>query len=178
MSKPSLYFNATTEEHGAELYYLPQGGARATLIDLIPGSVGSDPAGFITLEHQIYFSAYAPGHGYELYSLAPGSSKPSLIEIESGRESSSPHNFTVYKGQLYFTATTAANGSELYRLSPESNVPTLIDINPDRSGPNSYTVGSDPKNFHIYKGSLYFTAFTEARGEELYRLSTDSSKPA
>ena len=76
MSKPSLYFNATTEEHGAELYYLPQGGARATLIDLIPGSVGSDPAGFITLEDQIYFSAYAPGMAMSFIASLPEAPNP------------------------------------------------------------------------------------------------------
>jgi ELWxxDGT repeat protein len=79
MPKSVLYFNATTEEHGAELYYLPRGGTRATLIDLVPGPDGSNPTGFITLKDQIYFSAYAPGHGYELYRLSPGSSKPTLI---------------------------------------------------------------------------------------------------
>jgi hypothetical protein len=37
MPKSLLYFNATTEEHGAELYYLPRGGSRASLIDLVSG---------------------------------------------------------------------------------------------------------------------------------------------
>ena len=90
MSKRLLYFNATTEEHGAELYYLPQRGTRATLIDLVPGQEGSDPTGFTALKGQVYFSAYAPGHGYELYRLSPGSSKPTLIDIERGQESSYP----------------------------------------------------------------------------------------
>jgi hypothetical protein len=62
MSKPLLYFNATTEEYGAELYYLPRGGSRASLIDLVPSPDGSNPSGFITLAGQVYFSAYAPGH--------------------------------------------------------------------------------------------------------------------
>jgi ELWxxDGT repeat protein len=45
----SLYFRATTEETGEELYRIEAGSSTPTLIDINPGPSWSEPSGFFVL---------------------------------------------------------------------------------------------------------------------------------
>src|SRR5829696_4607107 len=110
-SEQSLYFSATTEETGRELYRIKAGSSTPTLIaDINPGPGNSDPADFTEFGGDLYFRASAAETGRELYRLDGESGTLSLIDINPGVQDSIPREFTAFGGDLYFRASTAETG--------------------------------------------------------------------
>ena len=174
----SLYFSAFTEEAGRELYRLDPWSHEPTLIDLSPGGGYGSPHGFTELGGQLYFANATLDQGTELVRYSPRTGATTVFDINAGAAPSDPYQLTPFAGALYFGATTEENGTELYRLARGSDTPTLIDINPTDAQPGPEATGSVPTDFFEFGGQLYFRAFSEANGNELYRLDPGSTTSA
>ncbi|TWT48391.1 LamG-like jellyroll fold domain-containing protein [Botrimarina hoheduenensis] len=81
-----------------------------------------------------------------------------------------------YNGFLFFAGETSQVGRELWRYNPSSGQLTAIDLVADQ-----FATGSDPGNFTLHDGRLFFSARSEdeagKRGVELWRLDSPGSAP-
>lgn len=93
------------------------------------------------------------------------------IVIASGSNSSNPMFFTEFNGELYFNArgtNVSGIGNELYKTNgTQAGTSLVANLNPNFSG------SSDPSNFTVFNGELYFTADDGTHGRELFK--TDGS---
>jgi ELWxxDGT repeat protein len=109
-----------------------------------------------------------------------------LKDINVGDEGSYPNFFTAFNGFLYFAALDTSVGIELWRTDGTTAGTVLVkDIDP-----NTYSgvhQSSNPNNFIVFKGKLYFSASSGQSGYELFssdgtaegtQLFIDLSPPA
>jgi ELWxxDGT repeat protein len=164
---PFLFFGATNEEIGAELFF-----ARAASlnhpdplgwIDIVPGHAGSKPVGFESSGGQlpVYFSAQTESHGRELWisdATAAGTKMVPYGDIMPGARSSNPRFLTWYKGDLYFSAEDEQHGCELFKFDVGRNRVALVrDVRKGLGGsyPSFLTVMSSALTGESF---LYFAA--------------------
>lgn len=181
-----LFFAASTEDQGRELWYTLGGPAQAKMISVFgsdyfgiyPGFESSDPA-YLTAAmisplagSYLFFAATNDQLGRELWLLkytagTPGDGYLSNVDIVPGSDSSNPHGFTSSGGALpvYFAAYTPATGIELW-VSDGTTAGTVLmaDI-------QTGTASSNPKYLTWFKGSLYFQADDGEYGIELWKAS-------
>ena len=176
-----LYFAADDGINGNELWEYDGTSNPAMVYNIYPGSGSSDPRGLTIFNNKLYFSAFDGNttgtHGTELWEY-DGKAVPAvygvniiLYDVDTiDGSGSNPTLFTPYDGKLFFNASTAATGSEVFYLEGNSVVP-LYDIYP-------LSTGSDPYNFKVFKGNMYFSANgyyederykTQYQGYELWR---------
>ncbi|MFV0472303.1 MAG: T9SS type A sorting domain-containing protein [Paludibacteraceae bacterium] len=90
------------------------------------------------------------------------------IVIAPGSDTSNPMFFTEYNNQLYFSArgtSVSGIGRELYKTDgTQAGTGLVMDLNPNYSGSSS-----DPSNFTVFNGELYFTAEDGVHGRELFK---------
>ena len=113
-----LFFSATSQESGNELWVTD--GTRAStrqVIDLIPGTAGSEPGNFRTLSGRLLFSATDPVHGRELW-VSDGTADGTrlLAEVRPGPASSDPEDFLPLGDQILFGAERGDVGRELFAI--------------------------------------------------------------
>lgn len=91
------------------------------------------------------------------------------LDIATGSSSATPRKFIEYNNKLYFTAfgnNVSGIGDELFVTNGTQESTQLVsNINP------SFGASSTPENFTIYNNELYFSAFTNANGRELYKTN-------
>lgn len=88
-------------------------------------------------------------------------------DIISGVDGSLPENLITFRDRLYFSAITEENGRELW-VSDGTAIGTFLfkDIStPSLLGQDT---NSNPSNFVVYNNKLYFSAFDETNGNELW----------
>jgi ELWxxDGT repeat protein len=161
----SMYFVATDEIHGTELWKY-DGVNPPLLLDLLPGAAGSYPnAAMCELNHRLYFFAYDKNLGYELWSY-DGISSPSIVaDINPHYEEQHfARSMVVYKNTLFFQTTDGKNGFELWKYDGIHSPVMAADI---QSGPGH----SFPFDLTVFKGMLYFSASDGVHGRELMRYS-------
>ncbi|HKQ38785.1 MAG TPA: hypothetical protein VJ063_11955, partial [Verrucomicrobiae bacterium] len=95
-----------------------------------------------------------------------------IADLNAGGVGSFPSNFITFNGTSYFSAYTLELGRELFKY--DGTIVTLVsNINDqthvDESGQE---IGNDsvPDNFTIFNGALYFSAYDQRRGGELWRF--------
>jgi ELWxxDGT repeat protein len=94
-----------------------------------------------------------------------------VTDLNPGSAGSSPTNLTVFNGMLCFSATTQTVGTELWRYD-HSNITLVSNINDtvtDLGGGVIHGNSSNPDWLTVFRGALYFSAFDQRRGNELWR---------
>ncbi len=167
--KGMLYFSATNTTTGAELYrYDPKTNNTSLVRDIETGINGSDPQSMIVIDGKLYFTAYTSAYGREIYSfdstnilrltdLATGGAS-GLISAAPGQKI-----MTWFNNYLYFTGDDGSTGSQLYRYNMQNGTAGLVyAINP--------TGASFPSSYTTYGPNLYFSAYDDTHGIELWRF--------
>lgn len=160
-----LFFTATTQAEGNELFTTSGVHPNFNVVDIMAGATGSGPANLTALNSsQIVFSADGgSGKGTEVW-LSDGTTVGTTLlkDVYAGGVSSTPEHFVSYGGKVYFSAFGSNGAYQEFWVTDGSPVGTqmLKDINP--------TGGSYPDEYCEMNGKLYFTATTDALGAELW----------
>ncbi len=105
----------------------------------------------------------------QFYSNVYSQASFTKLDIATGSSSATPRKFIEYNNQLYFTAignNVSGIGDELYVTNGTQTGTQLVsNINP------SFGASSSPENLTIYNNELYFSAFTNTNGRELYKTN-------
>jgi ELWxxDGT repeat protein len=174
-----LYFAANDGTNGRELWkYDPNDGPDGTasiVDDIWDGSSDSRPYDLTVLDGVLYFFAADGTNGSELWKYDPNDGPDgttSLVDdIRDGSEGSSPEDLTVFDGVLYFQADDDTNGSELWKYDPNDGpdgTTSLVDDIHDGSE------GSSPYDLTVHDGVLYFSAYDDITGKELWTYTPDA----
>jgi len=155
---------------GPRLYY---GGDRtlqsfdgSTVTAVTSTAVDVDPTALAAYQGALYFGATS-GDVTGLWKYETGTVslvKDGLFRVEQ---------ITEYDGALYFRAY-GGTGAELWTSDGTTAGTQLVeDINPGTESDGSQR-SSFPQDFAVYNGNLFFSATTEASGDELYRYNGSS----
>lgn len=105
----------------------------------------------------------------QFYSNVYSQASFTKLDIATGSSSATPRKFIEYNNQLYFTAignNVSGIGDELYVTNgTQAGTQLVSNINP------SFGASSTPENLTVYNNELYFSAFTNANGRELYKTN-------
>lgn len=130
--------------------------------DIVPGTVSGNPSDLTPVADRLYFVAN-DGSGDELF-VSDGSVGSATNLNLNPTGASSPQSLVVIGDTLYFSATDGVAGRELWSVTG-SGAPTMVaDIEAGAGG-------SDPIDFTLYNGDVYFRAFTSSTGQVVFRLS-------
>lgn len=176
----TLYFTATDDEHGNELWR-SDGTAAGTLLaaDIRPTSSygvvhGSYPNELIAVGGLLFFTALDGEHGRELWA-SDGTAEGTLLvaDIRSnsaygGVRGSEPLYLTALGGRLFFTAFDDEHGRELWS-SDGTAEGTLLVADIRTGSPYGYPSSSYPADLTVVGGNLYFSARDVEHGRELWQ---------
>ncbi len=172
-----LLFSANDGANGQELWLATDTTCANTklLKDINPGSVASNPGGFLldAAHSRAYFTATTAALGNELWQT-DGTSGGTINEsdIHSGTTGSNPSGLTLLAGLVYFAADDGTHGVELWSHDTNTDANVLVmDIN--QTGSDS----SNPSNLIVANGNLFFTADDGVHGREVWSL-TPGGTPA
>ncbi len=164
-----LYFGADEVNSGREIWVYDPGTGNTEILSDEEGSLR--PYGFTALAGKLFFAGIHPEEGYGLlqYDDATG-------EIESTSFSTPSHtghitDIIAYDGLLYLGADDYETyGNELYVYNPSTDELTVAaDINPNEED-------SNPENFFLFDGDLYFSATDGVHGNELWRYNSGTGQ--
>jgi ELWxxDGT repeat protein len=169
-----LFFAADDEANGQELWVSDGTESGTQLVkDINPGRFGSDLRFFTELNNKLYFTT-DDGNDYGLWVSDGTTAGTQLVKDISpglGARFYSPDSFTVLNDKIYFFAGNddEVNGIELWVSDGTTAGTQLIqDINPGSDG-------SYPRYLTVVENELFFTAFTDTNGRELFKLTFDGS---
>ena len=163
-----LYFAASDDAHGSELWKADAAGA-SLVKDIWAGQDGSAPRYLAVLGGNLYFAA-EDTRGRELWR-SDGTDATLVADIETGPASSDPRWITTVSSRLIFEAHDPVHGRALWR-SDGAGASLLADINP--TGDASIAPSGDlppgaPERLVVAGGSAFFQAGDEPSGTELWR---------
>ncbi len=167
-----IYFPATTDEHGEELWRTDgiPGGTTELVKDIWPGVDSSDIQDMWVVGTTLFFSANDGVHGWELW-MSDGTPGGTVLaaDINPGAGHGSPRNIYDVNGDAVFTAVDGTTGRELwiYDMS-ESQASQLLDIRPGAQGSMTADFTFFSRYFGMFDGKLYFSADDGSKGFELW----------
>jgi ELWxxDGT repeat protein len=158
----TLYFTANTLLEGDELWKSDGTEAGTVLVmDIRLGSSGIDPNKLTAVGNTLYFSANTAS-GRELWKSS-GTSETTVRVKDI-----SPSNLTAVGNTLFFTAHEDVNGTELWKSSGTSETTVRVkDIATGDCGGSPCS--SEPGYLTSVGNTLYFSAFEEVNGGELWK---------
>lgn len=158
----SLFFQADDDVHGMELWRYNDVTAQAEMVkDLNPGSGGSDPDWFAVYNGELYFNAFVDGESTELFSY--NFQTDSITQRTDFSSGLNPQYLAVYQDKLYFSGrfSSSVNVELLYYDAANDTAVLVGDLNPG---------SSNPRDMVAFNDKLYFSAFTDDYGRELWQL--------
>ena len=165
LSEGRLFFNATTDATGAELW-ASDGTVEGTRLikDIHTGVANGKPYYIEPLNGGVCFVATDETHGNEVWFSDGTEAGTHLVkDMVRGPRNSEPYMLTAYNGHVYFSCYHDTYGEELWRTDgTEAGTELVADINP---GPG----GSEPYYLRVFKGALYFSATDGMNGFEVWR---------
>jgi ELWxxDGT repeat protein len=110
-----LFFAATDPTYGRELWSVAAGSGTLSFVDIVAGSISSNPTGLCTCGASVVVFAATTTSGTELWA-SDGSSANTyqVADICAGPGSSSPAYITCFRGLFYFQADDCEHGAELW----------------------------------------------------------------
>ncbi len=135
-------------------------------------STGFQKGGSAQMGGLLFFSADNGLDGVELWKTDGTVAGTELVkDINPGAGSSEPDNFNVVGNLLLFTADDGVSGAELWATDgTEAGTKMLADIRPGAAGAFAdWFLKLDFHDFHVFKNTLFFRAYTSADGLELYK---------
>ena len=161
----ALYFSANGQPGRAPSWALRRHSALESGAEYQPG--GSSPAWLCVYRGQLYFSANDGIHGNELWRFDGTTSELVADQVPGSFD---PSGMTVYKDVLYFSANGRTDdGIELWKYDGVV-ITRVADINPNPPGPggDDFYADSNPADFTVHDGLLYFSANDGTHGQELW----------
>ena len=179
--KSRLFFSATDETRGRELWMYNTVGPPTNVADINPGSLSSSPYNFMVFNSKLYFSANDGINGAELWAY-DGVSPPTMVTninpetcVEEAAPyycSSFPGSFTIFNSKLYFHANDGTNGSELWSYDSVNPPAMVAELNLEKHWYEPiYGMGSGasyPSSLTVFNAKLYFRANDGINGTELW----------
>ena len=146
--------------------------------DARPGTTGSKPVAYqgmrISIEENLYFAADDGVHGYELWGYNSTTDEMWMVaDIRQGAAGSFPGYLLAVKHgtRLFFGAYTDENGTELWAHDHTTGATWMAaNVNSDQQVQSGSNPGDDIEI--MYGDTLYFSAFTNAHGTELWAYNT------
>lgn len=181
-STPALYLRADDGIHGIELW-TSDGTAAGTMMvkDINPGEgsglleAGSISfSGFMEAGATLFFVADDGVHGRELWKSDGTATGTQMVKDiwEADGGNSDPGGLTKHGSMVYFSADDGLHGEELWR-SDGTTAGTVLVKNINTFSypydPPGSDAGSKPWGFVSQGSYLYFVAFNNTYGEELWR---------
>lgn len=141
--------------------------------DIYPGTNGSDPAAFVTLNDIAYFRANDGTHGFELWrSDGSEAGTEIVIDLNPGTPNGFPDSMAALGGALYFNGFDNPDflGSEVWRSDGTASGTTLLaNTYPDLSGGGTFGPPL-PGNFTaLEETTILFTALDPDGGLEPWK---------
>lgn len=163
-SAGTLVFAADDGVHGFEPWK-SNGSAAGTalMLDIAPGSQGSDPSEFTVAGGRTFFSARGP-EGVELWKKTVASAI--LVEdIRPGTNPSSPVDLIEIGGTLYFSADDGVAGRELWKSDGfAADTSLVVDLTAGATGGGAHSIADSG----AFGNGILFGGATAANGEEVY----------
>lgn len=167
----TAFFSATTGETGEELWKT-DGTEEGTelVLDIAPGTVGSEPQFITASGSKAFFSAAAQGNNRELW-MSDGTALGTQIVTRTGGleinedSASEPQHLTDLGGILYFSAIGTTSGREPWRSDGTPEGTYLIADLVNGAG------SSNPEQFVRYRGEVFFVSGSTGFGTRLRKES-------
>lgn len=169
-----IVFAADSGKGNTELFEYDPATDNITLIaDIYPGSLPSAPMHFTVINNKLYFSANSGNYGRELYSYDGINPPVRLTDVAGGNTSAIPAinepMIASFAGKVYFTAKDTASGNyNIYSIDGSNN--TVLATTPNGAAGNSLPSWLTP-----YAGRLFFTAYNDTTGFELWMLDSSNN---
>ncbi len=160
------------EQHGSE-YWISDGTSSGTMMlkDIFPGKEsGAQHGTGIVLNGKMFLSAVDSAHGRELWITDGTPAGTQMIkDINPGTGSGLVYYIdpVVYNGKVYFYADNGNTGIELW-VTDGTEAGTQMVKNISLSLYSNTEIGSYPHSLIVAMGKLYFTAWTDTFGREIY----------
>ncbi len=157
--------------NGMELYKIVSGafaqvdGVDGEPFELHTGSRGSDPRSPVVIGDTFYFMANATNYGHELLKIEAGSFQADIaFEDLAGPFASLTEVAKDVSNNIYLVT-----GQNRRLVQFDTNTLDINDVTPNQATgvDSSLTYNGDGQMIE-YKGRLYFTAYTEEQGTELW----------
>jgi len=129
----------------------------AIVIDINPGSDGSNPSQFTKVGNLVYFVANDSVHGFELWKSDGTVSGTIMVkDVKAGSESSNTFLMGELGNHFYFVADDGVHGWELWKTDgTETGTVMVKDINPG-SGYGIYPASVGDGGFAITSTHIFF----------------------
>lgn len=163
-----LFFTATTEENGRELW--KSDGTEEGTIQVVDISTGTQSsflsANFYILNNTLYFSSMDNEHGLELWKTDGSEIGTEMVkDINSGLEGSFPTQLMAINDLIYFQAYTIEHGIELWKTDgTESGTLLVADIFPGH-------FSSSPAHIAAVNNDVFFIAETTDKGRQIWKIA-------
>ena len=128
----TLFFFATTQEYGTELFRL-QGGTTAELVaEAIAGPEGGKFGKMAVLDGVLFIPCYFKHLGWELHRLSESGDAIELeLDVYPGGAGSTPSLFTLHDSEVFFAADDGVQGGALWKYNSTHGATLAATISPN-----------------------------------------------